>query len=192
MTKQRRVPKSEPLRKSGEINLVRNLMECKTKEPLRNRLIFDIGINNGLRTIDILHLKTDDVLGKNQIRIKETKTGKMRTVRFNGDIQAEIKEYVDHRQFNSEWLFPSYKDHRKPISTQAVYRMFRRISQGVPGLEGLTAHSMRRTFGYHFYKKTHDIATLMKIFNHSSQSITLRYIGIEKEDIDDELADFKL
>lgn len=192
MTKPRRAPKSEPLRKSGEINLVRNLMECKTKEPLRNRLIFDIGINNGLRTIDILHLKTDDVLGKNQIRIKETKTGKMRTVRFNRDIQAEIKEYVDQRQFNSEWLFPSYKDHRKPISTQAVYRMFRRISQGVPGLEGLTAHSMRRTFGYHFYKKTHDIATLMKIFNHSSQAITLRYIGIEKEDIDDELADFKL
>ena len=192
MTKQRRVPKSEPLRKTEEINWVRHLMKTKTKEPLRNRLIFDIGINNGLRTIDILHLKTEDVLGKSQIRIKETKTGKMRSVRFNKDIQAEIKEYVDKRGFNSEWLFPSYKDHRKPISTQAVYRMFRRISQGEPDLEGLTAHSMRRTFGYHFYKKTHDIATLMKIFNHSSQSITLRYIGIEKEDIDDELADFKL
>lgn len=192
MTNRRRAPKSEPLRTPYEINRVRNLMKYKTKEPLRNRLIFDIGINNGLRTIDILHLKTEDVLGKSQIRIKETKTGKMRSVRFNKDIQAEIKEYVDKRGFNSEWLFPSYKDHRKPISTQAVYRMFRRISQGEPDLEGLTAHSMRRTFGYHFYKKTHDIATLMKIFNHSSQSITLRYIGIEKEDIDDELAGFKL
>ena len=192
MTKRRRAPKSEPLRTPYEINRVRNLMEYKTKEPLRNRLIFDIGNNNGLRTIDILHLKTEEVLGKSQIRIKETKTGKMRSVRFNKEIQAEIKEYVNQRGFNSEWLFPSYKDHRKPISTQAVYRMFRRISQGEPDLEGLTAHSMRRTFGYHFYKKTHDIATLMKIFNHSSQSITLRYIGIEKEDIDDELAGFKL
>lgn len=192
MTNKRRAPKSEPLRDSYEIKRVRQLMKTKTKEPLRNQLIFDIGINNGLRTIDILHLKTAEVLGKSQVRIKESKTGKMRTVRFNKDIQSEINKYVDQRGFSSEWLFPSYKDHRKPISTQAVYRMFRRISQGEPDLEGLTAHSMRRTFGYHFYKKTHDIATLMKIFNHSSQSITLRYIGIEKEDIDDELADFKL
>lgn len=192
MTNKRRAPKSEPLRDFYEIKRVRQLMKTKTKEPLRNQLIFDIGINNGLRTIDILHLKTAEVLGKSQVRIKESKTGKMRTVRFNKDIQSEINKYVDQRGFSSEWLFPSYKDHRKPISTQAVYRMFRRISQGEPDLEGLTAHSMRRTFGYHFYKKTHDIATLMKIFNHSSQSITLRYIGIEKEDIDDELADFKL
>lgn len=28
---------------------------------------------------------------------------------------------------------------------------------------------------------THDVATLMKLFNHSSEEITLRYIGITNE-----------
>lgn len=40
---------------------------------------------------------------------------------------------------------------------------------------------MRKTFGYHYYKKTKDVALLMDLFNHSSQSVTLRYIGINQD-----------
>lgn len=188
---------SEPLKTKKQIKLVRSLIQTSTDYPLRNRLLFDIGINNGIRTIDILALSVSDVVDskgnpKSETTIVESKTGKTRTVRFNKDIQAEIKNYLDKRQFKSEWLFPSTKQRNKHLTTQAVYRMFKRISGSEPSLKGLTAHSMRRTFGYHFYQKTHDIVTLMKIFNHSSQAITLRYIGVEKEDIDKELAGFKL
>ena len=42
---------------------------------------------------------------------------------------------------------------------------------------------MRKTFGYHYYKKTKDVATLMELFNHSHESITLRYIGITQDTI---------
>ncbi|MDW3030872.1 integrase, partial [Enterococcus faecium] len=44
----------------------------------------------------------------------------------------------------------------------------------------------------HYYKKTRDIATLMFIFNHSSQSITKRYIGITEDEIGASLKGFKL
>ncbi|BDP82253.1 hypothetical protein EfmAA290_29290 (plasmid) [Enterococcus faecium] len=46
------------------------------------------------------------------------------------------------------------------------------------GRDDIGTHTLRKTFGYHYYKKTRDIATLMFIFNHSSQAITKRYIGI--------------
>lgn len=188
---------SEPLRTMKQINLVRSLIETSTDYPLRNRLLFDIGINNGIRTIDLLSLRVSDVVDskgnpKSETTIIENKTGKKRTLRFNKDIQEEVKNYLDKRVFKSDWLFPSTKQRDKHLSTQAIYRMFQRISDGQPTLKGLTAHSMRRTFGYHFYKRTHDIVPLMKLFNHSSQAITLRYIGIEKEDMDKELAGFKL
>ena len=196
MTK-RHIQTSEPLRTMKQIKLVRSLIQTSTDYPLRNRLLFDIGINNGIRTIDILSLAVSDVVDQNgnpksETTIIESKTGKTRTVRFNKDIQAEIKTYLAKRMFKSDWLFPSTKQRDKHLSTQAIYRMFKRISDGEPSLPGLTAHSMRRTFGYHFYKRTHDIVPLMKLFNHSSQAITLRYIGIEKEDMDKELANFKL
>lgn len=188
---------SEPLRSMKQINLVRSLIQTSTDYPLRNRLLFDIGINNGIRTIDLLALKVSDVLDQNgnpksETTIIESKTGKKRTLRFKPKLQDEIKTYLDKRVFKSDWLFPSTKQRNKHLSTQAIYRMFKRISENQPSLKGLTAHSMRRTFGYHFYKRTHDIVPLMKLFNHSSQAITLRYIGIEKEDIDKELADFEL
>ncbi|OUQ29890.1 hypothetical protein B5E73_09220 [Ligilactobacillus salivarius] len=187
--------RSEPLKDEYEIELVRRMIRDHTKEPLRNLIIFNLGINNGIRTNDILKLKISDVWGKEYTTIRESKTGKQREIRLNvANLQEDIKAYVGNRKWNdSTYLFTSYKDPAKPIQTVAVYRMFKRINKVSGGqLPHLTAHSMRRTFGYQYYKKTHDIVTLMKLFNHSKQAITLRYIGIEREEIRNSLRDFEL
>lgn len=187
--------RSEPLKTKYEIDLVRMLIEKHTKEPLRNRIIFNLGINNGIRTNDILKLKIKDVWGKEYTTIRESKTGKQREIRLNvANLQNDIKEYVGSMKWDDNtYLFRSYKNPSEPIQTIAVYRMFKRLNKVSSGqLPHLTAHSMRRTFGYQYYKKTHDIVTLMKLFNHSKQAITLRYIGIEREEIRNSLRDFEL
>ncbi len=51
---------------------------------------------------------------------------------------------------------------------------------------------MRKTFGYWFYKQTKDIAMLQEILNHSTSQITLRYIGIIKEEKDNVLDTFRI
>lgn len=51
---------------------------------------------------------------------------------------------------------------------------------------------MRKTFGYHHYKQFNDVALLQKILNHSSPSITLRYISIYQEEIDSSYNSFEL
>lgn len=53
-------------------------------------------------------------------------------------------------------------------------------------------HCMRKTFGYHHYKRNKDVAALQEIFNHSAPSITKRYIGIRQDEIDESLEGFKL
>ena len=60
------------------------------------------------------------------------------------------------------------------------------------GRDDFGTHTMRKTFGYHYYRQTHDIATLMAIFNHSSQQITKRYIGITEDEINESLDKFRL
>jgi hypothetical protein len=50
---------------------------------------------------------------------------------------------------------------------------------------------MRKTFGYHFYQQTKDVALLQNIFNHSAPSITLRYIGINDDLLDKAIDDFE-
>ena len=51
---------------------------------------------------------------------------------------------------------------------------------------------MRKTFGYHYYRKTKDVATLMKMFNHSDPSITLKYIGIIQDEMNRARREFSI
>ena len=187
--------RSEPLKTKYQIKQVRDLIKDYTREPLRNLIIFNIGINNGIRTGDIVKLKIKDVYNKDYARIRESKTGKTRDIRLNvAGVKEDIIKYVGAKKWNDDdYLFVSHKDPKSPISTTAVYRIFKRLNAVSGGqLPHFTAHSMRRTFGYFYYKNTHDIATLMQIFNHSSQSITMRYIGMDREELKKNLKDFVL
>ncbi|WP_416493574.1 hypothetical protein [Bacillus mycoides] len=51
---------------------------------------------------------------------------------------------------------------------------------------------MRKTFGYHYYKATKDIASLMDIFNHSDQNETKKYIEIHEDDLAESMKGFRL
>jgi len=59
-------------------------------------------------------------------------------------------------------------------------------------MDSIGTHTLRKTFGYHFYQKYKDIALLQELFNHSAPSVTLRYIGINQDMIDDAMKEFKL
>ena len=56
------------------------------------------------------------------------------------------------------------------------------LTNRVRGIDS-NPHTMRKTFGYKYYRQFRDIPTLMKILNHSSQAVTIRYIGLEEEEI---------
>ncbi|CAH2461701.1 hypothetical protein BWGOE13_09190 [Bacillus mycoides] len=49
---------------------------------------------------------------------------------------------------------------------------------------------MSNIFGYWFYKQTKDVAMLQDILNHITPQITLKYIGINKEEKDNVLDTF--
>ena len=158
---------------------------AQTRE--RNILLFIIGINTGLRISDILNLKIEDVKNKTVVTIQEGKTKKKRKVYLNAFLH-ELTEYIGDKQ--EGWLFPSRKGD-KAISTVQAYRMLNKAAEYI-NRDDIGTHTMRKTFGYHFYQQTKDIAMLMEIFNHSAPSITKRYIGIKDEEIENSLKDFKL
>ncbi len=49
-------------------------------------------------------------------------------------------------------------------------------------MDRIGTHTLRKTFGYHYYRKTKDISTLMEFFNHSCKNVTRKYIGIFEEE----------
>ena len=177
----------QPLRSAEEIQQFRQALQMsRTAE--RDLLLFDMGINTGLRISDLLPLKVGDVRGKTSVTIREKKTGKKRTV-FLHMIMPEIATYTEGKE-EAAYLFASQRT-GQPISTTQAYRILQKAAD-LLGREDIGTHTLRKTFGYHYYQQTKDIGTLMVIFNHGSQSVTKRYIGIEEDEMKMSLKNFKV
>ncbi|WP_113622510.1 tyrosine-type recombinase/integrase [Staphylococcus aureus] len=158
----------------------------------RDYILFVIGINTGLRVSDLLNLETSMILElkkkrRKELKIREGKTKKERMVNITS-IFEEV--YLYAAGLESKWLFPSRKGDR-PISKIQVYRQLQKAGD-FAGVESIGTHTMRKTFGYWFYKQTKDVAMLQEILNHSAPKITLKYIGINKEEKDNVLDTFCL
>jgi integrase len=154
----------------------------------RDRFLFLLGINTGLRVSDLVKLRVGDVRGKSYTDITEEKTNKSRRLHLTA-IQPDIVEYCEGKK-DSDYLFPSQKG-GKNISTTQAYRILTRAGDWI-GRNDIGTHTMRKVFGYHYYKRTKDVATLMEIFGHAAPSITKRYIGIRDDEIADSLKEFRL
>lgn len=175
----------QPIRSRQDIE---NMKAYLAKGGSRNRLLFTMGINTGLRVSDLLKLKVGDVRGKDFYTLQEQKTGKSKRVNLHA-LKDEIAQYTIgmRDEYN---LFPSRKGGSALTRVQA-YRILNDAAEAC-GLEEIGTHTLRKTYGYHFYQRYHDVATLQKLFNHSAPSITLRYIGIEQDQIDAMTNDFEL
>lgn len=163
----------------------KKIEEMKEVLAPRDRLLFVIGINTGLRISDILKLKVGDVRGKDFMVITEQKTGKTRRIKLNNQIKKAVAEALPKNAKDDDYLFASRKSRgKKPITREQAYKVLNKAAEYVGLEEPIGTHTLRKTFGYHAYQKGVDIALLMEVFNHSSQHVTLRYIGILQDDID--------
>lgn len=195
MSKRRKMYHVEPLRTTEEIEEMKLAIKRGNKgTPKRQELaerdvlIFLLGINTGLRVNDIVRLKVSDVRDKEIFSIREGKTNKKREINI-GMLRKEIDHFTEGKA-STDYLFPSQKG-TQPITTTQVYRILNDAADFL-GRSDIGTHTMRKTFGYHHYKRFKDVAILQEIFNHAAPSITKRYIGIRQDEINESLKNFRL
>ncbi|MEC7643841.1 MAG: tyrosine-type recombinase/integrase [Pseudomonadota bacterium] len=156
--------------------------------------VWDVGLNLALRISDLLSIKFENI-NDERLALVEGKTSKQATIKLNDKARSIIARIKDEHP-EHVYLFQSYRNQwsktvsAKPLSRRYVSRAFAAIGEEV-GVD-LGTHSMRKTRGYHLYKNTKDIARVMKMLRHSSEAVTLRYIGITQEDVDRDFAELEL
>lgn len=178
-----------------------------TVEPIRNKvkikqmyrylsgrdakygLLFKFGLNTGLRISDILPIKLKDIYCENgsfrdYLVLCEKKTGKEKKIKLNAALCKAIAAYTKSGDLLSDsHLFWSKKG--KYIGRIQAYRVLKEAAD-IIGIENFGTHSLRKTWGYWTYKaSSYNIGLIMDTFNHSSQSITLRYIGVSQDQKDE-------
>ena len=177
----------EPIRDPEKI---REMKEYLLHKSYRDYFLFVFGINSGLRISDILPLRVMDVKYTEHLNIREKKTKNIRKIKMTSSLKSEIEKYIKYKA-DSDYLFPSRKGNR-PIGREAAWRIINEAARAVEIEGSIGTHTLRKTFGYHFYQQYKDVAMLQEILGHSSPSITLRYIGINDDMVDKALDGFAL
>ncbi|MBO1264498.1 tyrosine-type recombinase/integrase [Proteiniclasticum sp. SCR006] len=154
----------------------------------RDFLLAKFQLNTGLRISDVVQVKVSDLLTeggrfREYFTKSEQKTHKTTKIKLNDELKKTIKSYIEvFKLRNDDYLFASRKG--GCISTTQAYRVLKAAADAL-GIEHFGTHSLRKTFGYWTYKESkYNIGLIMDIFNHTSQSMTLLYIGINQEQKD--------
>jgi integrase len=182
----------QPIRDKRKLEAIKQHLRNQSE---RDYILFMVGINTGLRISDILPLQVGKVKGSH-LDIIEKKTHKRKLIKINKSLRKVLDAYVAGKP-DYEYLFKGRsKKHLnglrdEPIDCSMAYKILSKAARDF-GIREIGTHSLRKTFGYHFYLKTRDIALLMDLFNHSEQNVTLRYIGIKQDTLDDALDAFEL
>ena len=186
----------EPIRDNKTIKNMRAILKSQST---RNELLFILGINVGLRISDILKLKVKDLTKlntkapKDYVIITEIKTRKTKKFYIGDIVKKVIENYMKENNnpgFDT-YIFLSKKGVNRPITRQQAYRIINNAAELLGIVERndkgnlihgeIGTHTLRKTFGYHSFQNGTSLELLMDLFNHSSKTQTLRYIGITED-----------
>ena len=181
---------SQPIRDTQDLTALREFY-LKDEPNMRNYVLICLGVNSALRISDLLELKWKDVYNfkdenfKKHLITYEKKTGKETWIAINENARNGLQEYMKFlKKISGEDYIFKGKNNGGHLSRSQAFRIIKHAA-GERNLEnGISCHSMRKTFGYYAWKCGTPPAVLMDIYNHSSYEITKRYLGIKQDDKD--------
>lgn len=140
--------------------------------------------NLGMRIGDILRLKLSDIIkdgNRYRLNIVEEKTGKRRSFTVPEAVYNFFCGYCEEQGIASnECMFP--------ITVRAVQKHLKSVCEFL-GYEDVSTHSFRKWYATDIYEQNgHDIVLVQQLLQHSSPTVTRRYIGISDEKIETAIA----
>lgn len=182
----------------------------KQQQAVRNKLLFKLGINLGIRASDLRTLKwsfffeiiNGELIFKEYYSLqpkKQRRQHKFVKLFFNNTVKESLLEYLAMCPFKhftvdtlDEYIFPSQKNKLDDVGALEESTMWKiiKLAAKQAGIEqNIGSHSLRKTWGFWVWHDAEDkdkmLVVLQHCFNHSSTQTTMRYIGL----LDDEIKD---
>lgn len=177
--------------------------ENKKKLAYRNKLIWLVGMNIGIRASDFLELKWSfffDIDTDGNIEYhpyyslqpeKQRKQKKFVKLFFNNTLKKAIEEYLSVYPITKDELddYMFTKTKGGHITTQQLWNVICDTAEGAGIKQNVGTHTLRKTWAFHCWHDAKDknkaLIILQKCFNHSSPQTTLGYIGVLDSEVED-------
>lgn len=165
------------------------------KMPLDD-MIVTLELLHGLRRIEVIRIRTTDIHldeGYIEVRGKGRAGGKLRSIPMHPDFRRAYERWMEERnQMRLEaeddsaanllvYLRNGKLHQYEEIKGRAIDDHIKQLSERT-GIE-FSNHTLRRTFGRELYRSGVDITVIATIFGHSSTTQTLKYLGLELDDM---------
>ena len=155
--------------------------EYKPNERIATALTLEA--NLGLRISDILNLHYCDIIkdgDRYRLNITEIKTGKERVF----TVPEEIREYIGQYRRNNHM---TEQQRLFDLSERQIQKHLKAASDYL-GIPGISTHSFRKYFATQIYiNNGYNIELVRQLLQHSSASVTQKYIGIQQKQIENAL-----
>lgn len=196
-----------PFATQEEIKSIIDVLDNRIKEATndsqkriasRNKMLFLVGINLGIRASDLCGLRYSFFMNNNgtfkdfyALQPKKTKkTGKYVKLYFNQTVKKAITDYIEEYPIEdmNEYMFKSRKGNGS-ITERSLWKIIVDVTDDAKLESNYGSHSLRKTFGYWVWHNAEDknkaLVTLQVIFNHTSTATTAKYIGLTDNEVSD-------
>lgn len=176
-----------PIKDTNILHEVQDTLLNNFRYGRRNYTIFQVGKATLLRVSDVLALRRNEIFDndgtiKKNAYIRDQKTNKP-NILYLKPVKQDLLDYYAWLQENniqSEWLFPSTTHQDRHITEKQFYKIMAKTGD-LLGINYLGTHTMRKTGAYRVYVQTnYNIGLVMSLLNHSSEAMTLRYLGLDQ------------
>ena len=176
-----------PIKDSNVLKEVQDTLIHNFKAGRRNYTIFQVGKATLLRVSDVMQLRWADVFNENgTVRqnafIHDQKTGKANLL-YLKPVKVDLLAYqawLQESHLISDWLFPSIQHPDRHITEKQFYKIMSKVGD-LLGINYLGTHTIRKTGAYRVYTQSnYNIGLVMHLLNHSSEAMTLAYLGLDQ------------
>jgi len=151
----------------------------------RNRAIFLLFLESGLRLEELAKLQLEDIdLQRQRLTVRHGKMGKSRLSGFGSQTKKALWKYLSLRPHDighdALWI----TEEGTPLSIGGVQIVIRRLKKdaGLQNARG-SVHKLRHTFATTYLKHTRDMKGCRLLLGHSTLAMTERYTQfIDAED----------
>ncbi|KFZ27419.1 MAG: Tyrosine recombinase XerD [Candidatus Izimaplasma bacterium HR2] len=161
------------------------LDSVKSEESKRNKLMFMLLLDTGLRISELLSIQIDNIdFSSRMIYVTKTKSKEHRNVLFTYKTQEVLSSFIERNNITN-YIFINLKT-RKLLRLDSIQTICQKIMRLGNIKKSITPHKWRHTFASNFNDKNGNIFVLQKLLGHKKISTTQIYVTVSMKKVIEE------